>query len=72
MNPDCRVDPCASDEFPRDAERPAYSVLDLSGAETLAGPLTHWRDALNEVLDQILSGGDATHRESKRQPRKAS
>jgi len=72
VNPECRVDPCTTDEFPRDAERPAYSVLDLSGAETLAGPLTHWRDALAEVLEQILSEGDALQRESKSQPRKAS
>jgi len=70
VNPDCRVDPCATDEFPRDAERPPYSVLDLSATETLAGPLTHWRDALSDVLDQLLESPE--QREPKTEPRKAS
>ncbi|MFG0307521.1 MAG: dTDP-4-dehydrorhamnose reductase [Phycisphaerales bacterium JB040] len=52
-NPACAVHPCTSREFPRPAPRPAYSVLDLSGAETLIGPMTPWRDALSGVLDEM-------------------
>jgi dTDP-4-dehydrorhamnose reductase len=50
VNPDCRVQPCASDEFPRPAPRPAYSVLDISATEAVAGPLIPWEDRVREVL----------------------
>lgn len=53
VNPSCRVDPCTSEEFPRPAARPQYSVLDLSKTLDAIGPLTHWRDALAETLDQL-------------------
>lgn len=38
--------PCTSDEFPRKARRPKYSVL----ANTITTPMRHWRDALAEYL----------------------
>lgn len=46
-----RVQPCGSDEFPRPAPRPAYSVLD-SDSWTRAGlaPLRPWREALHEAI----------------------
>lgn len=53
MNPECVVEPCASDEFPRPARRPAYSVLDLSPTIDAIGPITHWRDALAATLDRL-------------------
>jgi len=53
VNPACRVEPCATDEFPRPAPRPAYSVLDLSATEALIGPLTPWPDALARTLDRM-------------------
>ncbi|MBO9598790.1 MAG: dTDP-4-dehydrorhamnose reductase [Cohnella sp.] len=46
-----KVVPCTTDEFPRPARRPMYSVL---GSQALqeAGfqPLRHWRDALRDYL----------------------
>jgi dTDP-4-dehydrorhamnose reductase len=50
VNPDCRVEPCTSNEFPRPAPRPAYSVLDVSGTEDLVGPLLPWEDRVRDVL----------------------
>jgi len=38
--------PCTSDEFPRKAKRPKYSVL----VNTKTTPMRHWRDALVEYL----------------------
>ncbi len=42
------VVPCTSDEFPRKAMRPKYSVL----ANTKTTPMRHWRDALAEYLNK--------------------
>ncbi len=39
--------PCTSDEFPRKARRPKYSVL----VNTKTAPMRHWRDALAEYLN---------------------
>lgn len=38
--------PCSTDEFPRKARRPKYSVL----KSTKTRPLRHWRDALADYL----------------------
>lgn len=49
------VEPCTTEEFPRPAKRPAYSVLDCSKLTALRGaPLAPWRDALHTYL-----GGDS-------------
>lgn len=53
VNPACTVEPCATDEFPRPAPRPAYSVLDLGPTEAVVGPIGHWRQALAPVLTTI-------------------
>lgn len=48
------VQPCTTDQFPRPAPRPRYSVL---GNQALleAGfqPLRHWRDALHEYISSM-------------------
>jgi dTDP-4-dehydrorhamnose reductase len=40
---DCRVEPCTTEEFPRPAARPAYSVL-------AGGELPSWQQGLEEYL----------------------
>jgi dTDP-4-dehydrorhamnose reductase len=46
----CRVEPCSSDEFPRPAQRPAYSVLDLSRTHAEVGEGWPWRVAVAAAL----------------------
>ncbi|MHC4576241.1 MAG: dTDP-4-dehydrorhamnose reductase [Planctomycetota bacterium] len=48
-----RVVPCATEEFPRPAPRPAYSVLDCTRLKELRGkPLAPWRDALRRYFEE--------------------
>jgi dTDP-4-dehydrorhamnose reductase len=49
----CRVEPQSTAALGRPAPRPTYSVLDLSRTEAALGPMSDWRDNLNEVLLQI-------------------
>jgi dTDP-4-dehydrorhamnose reductase len=44
------VVPCRSEEFPRKAKRPRFSVL----ANTKTAPMRHWREALAEYLETKL------------------
>jgi len=55
VNTECSVEPCTSEEFPRPAARPSYSVLDISSTETLVGPLVPWEDRVRDVL-ALLEG----------------
>ena len=57
VNPDCDVQPCRSDAFPRPAVRPAYSVLDLSATEAILGAMPPWRDNLAAVLAAVPADG---------------
>jgi len=50
---DCEVRPCSSDELARPARRPACSVLDLAPTERLVGPMSHWRDNLQNVMSRL-------------------
>jgi dTDP-4-dehydrorhamnose reductase len=52
-NSTCRVEPCTSEEFPRPAPRPAYSVLDLSRTEALLGSMPHWKSNLADVVARL-------------------
>lgn len=46
----CEVAPCSSDQYPRPAVRPAYSVLDLGPTEQIVGPMPRWQDNLAKVV----------------------
>ncbi len=50
---DCRVEACATAEFPRPARRPAVSTLDVAATERLVGGLTPWQVALGRVLCRL-------------------
>jgi dTDP-4-dehydrorhamnose reductase len=53
-----RVKPVESDEFPRPAKRPAYSVLSTARYEALTGATPEsWRDGLREYLAQRSAAG---------------
>lgn len=49
----CTVSPCTTDEFPRPAKRPAYSVLDLAPTEALLGPMPSWQENLADVARRL-------------------
>ena len=51
---ECRVRRITTAEFPRDAERPAYSVL---RSERGAPTLPHWREGLRAALEQLGAAG---------------
>lgn len=50
------IEPCTSDQFPRPAKRPAYSVLDIGQTEAELGPMPHWKDNLADVLRRVPEG----------------
>ena len=48
---ECDIEPCTTEEFPRPAARPKYSVLDCSKLAELRGaPLSPWKEALLTYL----------------------
>ncbi len=48
------IEPCSTQEFPRPAHRPAYSVLSCERLTSLRGaPLAPWRDALCTYLGNV-------------------
>lgn len=52
--PSVGVEPVTTDEFPRPAQRPAYSVLAVDRFESLTGrPVESWRAGLGEYLDEL-------------------
>ncbi len=52
---DCVVKPCSTEEFPRPAKRPAYSVLDLTKTIDLIGTPPHWKEAVSVCVKQLLA-----------------
>jgi dTDP-4-dehydrorhamnose reductase len=56
-----RLVPVTSDEFPRPARRPAYSVLEVGRFERLVGePVPSWRSGLEEYLPLLRDDADGT------------
>lgn len=49
----CSVEACTSEQFPRPAPRPAYSVLDISASEALLGAFPSWKSNLAAVIEQL-------------------
>jgi dTDP-4-dehydrorhamnose reductase len=52
MGSEVEIEPVSTDEFPRPAPRPAFSVLDTSRLASILGrPLPPWEDGLARYLD---------------------
>jgi dTDP-4-dehydrorhamnose reductase len=50
------VTPCSTDEFPRPAPRPSYSVMDHLSIRTNGfNDLRHWREGLVDFLEELKS-----------------
>lgn len=50
----CDVLPCTTDEFPRPAKRPAYSVLDITAtSKALGEEPAHWKQHLADVMPRM-------------------
>ncbi len=59
VNPRCKIEPCSTEEFPRPARRPAYSVLETSRTDEKVGAAPVWRESLARTLEQMET--DAAH-----------
>jgi dTDP-4-dehydrorhamnose reductase len=52
LGADVEILPVATEEFPRPAHRPAYSILDMTRVETILDrPMPRWQDALARYLE---------------------
>lgn len=63
-NPACNVEPCGSEQYPRPAVRPAYSVLDLEPTQAVVGEMPSWQNNLGLVLQQIDSNQPTEHKKA--------
>jgi len=50
---ECAIAKCTTEEYPLPAKRPPYSVLDLSDAEAVVGPMTDWRTHVADVVRRL-------------------
>lgn len=50
----CHINPCASEEYPQKAKRPAYSALDHSALREAVGDyMRPWKEALKDYLNRL-------------------
>lgn len=49
------INPCTTEDFPRPAPRPPYSVLDVSSTEQQIGPMVDWKINLADVIKRLES-----------------
>ena len=50
----CKVNPITTEQYPTEAKRPAYSVLDLSKIKEFAGiEIPDWRKSLEQCIDEL-------------------
>ncbi len=54
----CEVRPCRTEDYPRPACRPCYSVLDLTETERKLGSMPDWRTNLAMVIGAMEDSGD--------------
>ena len=55
----CNVQPCRTNEFPRRASRPSYSVMDKSKVKATFGiHVPHWRESLHLLVQDYLLNGN--------------
>lgn len=51
------ITPCTTEQFPRPAPRPRYSVLDTTRTEAILGPRPPWQQTLAETLAETPAEG---------------
>lgn len=55
VNKACAINPCATEEYPTPAKRPAYSVLDKSKVQKVLGiTLPQWNESLKTFMNSAL------------------
>lgn len=59
----CRIEPCRTADFPTEAARPAYSVLDKDKVKRTFGiEIPHWRESMRYCLERIRANNEKTHK----------
>jgi dTDP-4-dehydrorhamnose reductase len=54
----CQVNPVTSEQYPQQASRPFYSVLDKTKIKEQFGiVIPHWRESLKECVEMLAKGG---------------
>ena len=62
VNPACKIEPCGSEQYPRPAVRPAYSVLDLEPTEAIVGEMPAWQENLRTVMKEAYTSAQISQR----------
>ena len=54
---ECIVEPVGTKDYPTEARRPGYSVLDTSKIRSWLGiEIPHWTDSLKRCCDELMKG----------------